>query len=594
MTAPTGQFAHPAEAPAADHHQQPRHPTGTSVRDALLTVGGLLAILVVVELAVPSTSPVAAASVMDGVAVAAFSVTGLIAWHRRPHNRMGRLLVFVAVALLLSGMDDDSIPTLQTIGLALQSLPLAMLLHLLVAFPSGRVIGTAARATVIAAYIVALAFQYPQHLTSDPGLATAIWNVQAVIGVGLMAVVFVLTGRRLSAAPALVRRQLAPFTGYGCAAIVVIAGCVAVLHTGPDPAVAAAVALVQVVAVSLLPVAFLVGMLAGAFGRAGEVDEVARGISEASADPALLDELMVNALGDSTARVFWASDEAPDRFLDSDGTPSRKQPGQAGWWPIGDQGKPVGGLGYDHRLTADTDLVAGVAAPLALAIRNQGMVVDLRAAVQERDAAAAQLRESRRRIVIAADAERRRIARDLHDGAQQRIVVIGIDAQRIGRKAGDPAFVRSLAQEMSQQLRLLLDDLRSLVHGIMPAALEERGLEGGITALADRMAMPVRLQVNRPLPPMAAEVETTAYFIVAEALANAAKHAAAQTVSVTIDTQVDRLTITVADDGVGVEHIDSGFGLRSLQDRIAALDGSLTLRSAVGMGTTLRAEFACA
>jgi signal transduction histidine kinase len=566
------------------------HQTGTSLRDALLMVGGLVGVLVLVELAVPSTSPVFAASVLDAISVGTFAVAGLIAWHRRPHNRMGRLLVLTALALLVSGMDDDTVPALRTIGLALQSIPLAMMLHLLLAFPSGRIRGRAARSVVAAAYAVAL-LQIPQQL-SGAGVAAAIWNLQAVLGVGLMVVVFLLAFRRLSAAPAVLRRQLLPFLGYGCLAIVVIAGCVAVLHTDPGQAVAGVATAVEVVAVSLLPVAFLVGTLAGAFGRAGEVEEVAWGISEAATDPGLLDQLMVRALGDPGAQVFWARGGG-GRFADSDGRPPATRPGGAGWWPIGSVDRPVGALRYDPALIADDGLVGSVAAPLALAITNQGLVVELRAALRERDEAAQQLRDSRRRIVIAADTERRRIARDLHDGAQQRIVVIGIDAQRITRRAADPPFVRSVAERMSEQLRLLLDELRSLVHGIMPATLEERGLAAGLRALADRMPMPVRLLVPQRLDRLPAEVESTGYFVVAEALANAVKHAAAQQVTASVEIRDGRLLITVADDGRGAERIDMGFGLRSLQDRVAALGGTVNVRSAAGRGTTLEAEFAC-
>jgi len=271
---------------------------GTSLRDALLTIGALLGLLVLIELAVPVTSSVSAASILDGIAVMAYTVTGLIAWHRRPHNHIGRLMVATAVTLLAAGMADDVIEGLRTIGELLDSLPLAVLLQLLLAFPSGRVVGRAARWAVAAGYLVAIVLQIPQVLVSDEGLADLVWNVQAVLGLCVLAAVFVLTSRRLATSPPVIRRQLAPFIGYGCVAIALIAVCVAVLHLQPDPAITALTILVQVAVVSVLPVAFVVGMLAGAFGRAGEVQEVALGLAEASADPALLDELVIRTLGD--------------------------------------------------------------------------------------------------------------------------------------------------------------------------------------------------------------------------------------------------------------------------------------------------------
>ena len=301
---------------------------GTSLRDALVTIGGLLAILVFVELVVPTTtevkSPVAAASMLNAVAAGAFAVTGLIAWQRRPHNRTGRLLVATATALVVAGMNDDAVESLSTIGLLLGALPLAVLLHLLLAFPSGRLTDRPAQVTTATGYVVAVGFQIPRYLGTAPAVASTIWTIQAVVGVCTLAAALVLTGRRLAAAPPVMRRQLAPFIGYGCVALVVISACVILLHSNPDPAVTGVIELVQVAAVSALPVAFLVGMLAGAFGRAGEIQEVALGISAASADPASLNDLMVRALGDPTARVFWSVGES-GRYVDSDGSPGCHQ-----------------------------------------------------------------------------------------------------------------------------------------------------------------------------------------------------------------------------------------------------------------------------
>jgi hypothetical protein len=174
------------------------HP-GTGLHDALLAIGALMGLLVFVELAVPSMSAVTAASVLDAVAVAAFTVTGLIAWRRRPHNRTGRLMVATAAALLVAGMSDDEVPTLRVLGEVTESLPLAVLIHLLLAFPSGRLDGPAARVTAAAGYGIALGLQYPQQLVS-PEASTVLWNVQA--GLGLIALIsaFVLVSRRLAAA----------------------------------------------------------------------------------------------------------------------------------------------------------------------------------------------------------------------------------------------------------------------------------------------------------------------------------------------------------------------------------------------------------
>ena len=502
---------------------------GSTLRDALVAIGVLLTLLVLVELAVPSTSRASVASVVDGVAVAAFTVTGLLAWHRRPHNATGRLMVATAVALWAAGMQDDELEVLRHVGALLDSLPLALLVHLLLAFPSGRLLGRAARVTAVTAYLVALVPPVALDLVGPGGVEATIGSVQTTLGLGTLVATFVLAGRRLAATPAVVRRQLLPFVGYGGFAVAAIAVCIAVTHTDVSDSVLDVVLVVQVALISGIPIAFLVGLTAGAFGRAGEVEEVARGISEASVEPRLLDDLMVRALGDQSARVLWAA--GPTEFVDSDGAPFAVP--ESGWWPVGSP-VAVGGLRYDPALIADTDVVATVVAPLQLAIDHRRLVVDLRSAVQNLDEATQEIRRSRRRIVVAADAERRRIARDLHDGAQQRIVLAGLEVQRIGRRADDPEQVRSMATQVSGQIGSLLDDLRALVQGIMPTTLQELGLEAGVAALADQMPVPVRVEVDGPLERMDPEVESTGYFVVAEGLTNALKHAGAQGITVTM------------------------------------------------------------
>jgi signal transduction histidine kinase len=565
----------------------------TSLRDALVAIGVLMTALVLVDQAVPSRSRGSVAAIVEVASVAAFTVTGLVAWHRRPHNATGRLMVAAALALWAAALQDDDIEALRAVGLFLDSLPLAVLLHLLLAFPSGRISDRTSRITAVAAYVVALAPPVIQRLVTSTDAVVLVGSAQTVLGLATMVAAFVLALRRLSTAPAVIRRQLLPFLGYGCFAVAVIAIGIGVNHSDASNTVLDTVLLLQLAMIFGLPMAFVLAMTVGAFGRAGEVEEVARGISEASAEPRLLDDLMVRALGDGSARVLWTVEPGRDHMVDSDGAPREIAPDQ-GWWPIGVERPPLGGLQYDRSLVADTSLVATVAAPLELALDNRRLVVELRSAVQRLDAAAAELRTSRRRIVVAADAERRRIARDLHDGAQQRILLIGIEVQRLSRRAEDVELVRSVAARVGEQCRSLVEDLRLLVQGIMPATLQDRGLEAAVAALAEQMPIPVRVDVVGTLDRMDAEVESTGYFVVAEALANAVKHAEASAVAVTLSVRDGRLEVEVTDDGRGPADAAPGFGLRSLGDRVAALDGMLSLQPAVGRGSTLRAEFVCA
>jgi signal transduction histidine kinase len=199
-----------------------------------------------------------------------------------------------------------------------------------------------------------------------------------------------------------------------------------------------------------------------------------------------------------------------------------------------------------------------------------------------------ELAASRARVVATADETRRRIERDLHDGAQQRLVHTVITLKLALRALGDvdPETVE-LVREALDHAERATAELRDLAHGILPAALS-RGLSAGIETLVTRMRMPVTVDVTRErLPPA---LEATAYFVVAEALTNTAKHAHASTAQVTARVEDDALRVEVRDDGVGGARIDASSGLLGLRDRAAALDGELHVHSPPGGGTVVEAK----
>jgi signal transduction histidine kinase len=200
-----------------------------------------------------------------------------------------------------------------------------------------------------------------------------------------------------------------------------------------------------------------------------------------------------------------------------------------------------------------------------------------------------ELRASRARLVQAGDAARRKLERDLHDGAQSRLVALALTLRSARNRAdGDPELAKLLDQAQDE-LKTSLAELRELARGIHPAVLTERGLEAAVQTLVARAPVPVTVEAQgtRRLP---APVESAAYFVVSEGLANVAKYAQATHVSVTVRCETNRVTVLVADDGVGGANAANGSGLRGLADRIAALDGTLTLESPAGRGTSLRAE----
>jgi PAS domain S-box-containing protein len=196
---------------------------------------------------------------------------------------------------------------------------------------------------------------------------------------------------------------------------------------------------------------------------------------------------------------------------------------------------------------------------------------------------------SRARILEAADAARRRIERDLHDGAQQRLVALALDVRIArGRVEREPGSAPQALDRIADELRLASEELRDLARGIHPAVLSEHGLGAALDALATRSPVPVELAAV-PEGRFAPAVEATAYFTIAEALTNVAKHARAGLVTVRVTVDDGTLAIEVADDGVGMADPAEGSGLTGLSDRVGALGGTLEVTSAPGEGTTVRA-----
>jgi signal transduction histidine kinase len=215
-------------------------------------------------------------------------------------------------------------------------------------------------------------------------------------------------------------------------------------------------------------------------------------------------------------------------------------------------------------------------------------------ALREREVMEAQLAEvraSRARIVEAADRARCEIERNLHDGAQQRFVSVALELRRwMAAYRELPDDARGQLESVSTELSLGLAELRDLARGLHPAVLTNRGLEGALNSLADHAAVPVALSVALPRPRVAASVEAAAYFTVSEALTNVAKYARATRAWVDVKQVRDHLGVEVGDDGGGGAHLRPGCGLQGLHDRIAALNGTLTIDSPPGAGTVLRAR----
>jgi signal transduction histidine kinase len=296
-------------------------------------------------------------------------------------------------------------------------------------------------------------------------------------------------------------------------------------------------------------------------------------------------EILAESLGDLTVSVaYWL----PDRgvFVDEAGRPVELPDPASGraWTAIERDGQRVAAIVHDAALDTTPELVQAAATASSLAIDNERLKADLRARVEE-------LRVSRLRIVEATDGARRRIERDLHDGAQQQLVALALELRVLRRRATDPEL-QPLVDGLEARLSAALEELRSLARGIHPSILTERGLGPALSDLASRGPLEVRpvVDIEGRLP---AAIEAAVYFLVAEGLTNVTKYADVGEARVAVRREGDDVVVLVADDGVGGANVERGTGLRGLQDRLAAVDGTLAVASPPGGGTTLLARIPC-
>jgi signal transduction histidine kinase len=305
--------------------------------------------------------------------------------------------------------------------------------------------------------------------------------------------------------------------------------------------------------------------------------------------PGRLRDALARALHDPHLTLaYWLPQQ--ERFVDLDGMPV-DLPGDDGSGLtatlVVHEGRTVAALIHDVSLRQDPELVQGVSAAAGMALANERLQAELRANLDE-------LKASRIRIVEAADAERRRVERDLHDGTQQRLLSISMALGLAESKLdSDPEAARRVVREARTSLGTALQELRELSQGIHPGILTERGLGPALQELAYGAPVPIDLRValEERLP---APVEAATYYVVAEALTNVAKYASASAASVRVMRRDGRAVVEISDDGIGGADPTRGSGLRGLADRVEALGGGLVVESAPGTGTRLRAEIPCA
>jgi signal transduction histidine kinase len=505
-------------------------------------------------------------------------------------------MALVGFAWYAGALSFSDAPLVYTIGALFDALWLGAFIQLLVAYPSGRIDAGLERGLVRLGWAVsvvpALAVLVTTRLESDcprcPESALVVWDnedaangLELMFAIGLTVLlvgVCVLLVRRWREAGSVQRRALAPvlWTGAACAAL----GAVTLI---PDALGAAGVAQVMdyalIVLISAVPFAFLVGLLRSSLSRAGAVSALVERLGGISARDALAE-----ALGDDTlALAYWLPE--PGFFVDAEGRRVElPAPGSGrAVSEIERDGERMAAVVHDASLLDHPELVRAAGAAAALALENERLDAELRARYDE-------LRASRARLVAAGDAARRRLERDLHDGAQQRFVAVALALQLARNSVPSDSSAAPLLDGALAELSAGLAELRELARGIHPALLSERGLEPAVESLVARSPVPAQLS-STLTGRMSSAVETAAYFVIAEALTNVAKYARASAVEVMLEHAGGRLTLEVRDDGQGGANPDAGSGLAGIADRVAALDGRLSIHSPPGAGTVLRAEF---
>ena len=531
-----------------------------------------------------------------------FIGVGLYAWWRRPENRFGVIMTGVGFAWFLGALTSANSSWLFTIGCLLSSVYAAVFVHMLLAYPSGRVGSRRLRRVLGFGYALAVLGPLPALLFSEqvdptcddcppsaifisdsPTLGDVFDLLASVAAIALVGYVSYVLLARYRAASAPRRSSMAPVVWSGVALLVLLAGSLTTMAVGGPRPVSDITSLLGLLALAATPYMFLFGIVRTRFARGGAVSDLLQELGRERERS--LRDLLADALGDRSLHVLYWLDERRE-WVDANGrlaTLPAENDRRQSWTAVEREGRRVGAIVHDREFADDPELVQSVAAAAGLTIENERLQAQLRARVQE-------LRTSRARIVEAGTAERRRLERNLHDGAQQRLVALSLTLRVAQNRIDtDPDAARSMLAGAQEELTLALAELRELARGIHPAVLSDRGLHAALEALAGRSPVPVELAAT-PEDRLPAPVEAAAYFVVAEALTNVAKYAQATQARVSVSRSNGHAVVEVAENGVGGADPARGTGLRGLADRLSALDGRLEVRSPQGAGTLLRAE----
>ena len=525
---------------------------------------------------------------------------GIISRLRRPDSRVGLLLGAAGVAWFFGNYANAGLPWLFSFGHAWDGFSVVLIVHAVMSYPSGR-LQTALERSYLALFYGWLVFvSTVTMLTFDPhrqcgqcirgGLAVfdaprfvaRVDSADNVVSIALPTLGIVLLALRFRREPPAVRYALRPL--WVASALLACAFVAQGIDDAFDPSGVAfqAVNSTQRMMNAAVPLTLMFGLLRLRLVRSTVGDLIVT-IGE---QPGSLRDALARTLGDPHLRLaYWMAQ--PPGWVSADGRPITLPTDPRAVTVLRSGTEPIAALLHDPILADQREIVQAAAAAARLAIENERLRAEVRAQLEE-------VRASRARIVEASDAERQRVERDLHDGAQQRLLALSLALRMAEQGLGDApdAALKLTLAGAREELARAIDEIRELARGIHPAILTDEGLGVALESLADRAPIPVRLS-GTPSGRLPAAVEVTAYYVASEAIVNVAKHSGAAVARVKVDHRDGMLRLTVADDGRGGVDVTRGTGLRGLADRVAALGGELHVMSAIGSGTSIVAEIPC-
>ena len=535
---------------------------------------------------------------------------GGYAWHRGPDTRFGLLLIAAGAGLAVTTLAETDDSLVYTVGRAAGWMVELLVLYLILSFPSGRLTDrvdrllVGAMAAVVAVFyalqlVVAEHFSVPSPYTScvhdcpanalfalerEPAFVDAIMRpLGAVLVLGVMTGVVLRLDQRMRGSTPLTRRMLAPVLAIA----MLCAGALGIAIVGREVEPTAwpieLAAWLLALAVPAIAVAFLAGLLRWRLFAGAALQHLAECLRSLPDAPTLR-RAFAEAFDDPTIEIVFPERGSEDRWMDGWGQPvpiPRSGSGRA-VSEVRERGTVVAAIVHDEGLRSRPELVEAGVSMAAVVLENQRLAAEAEASLHE-------LQLSRARLATGAERERRRIERDLHDGAQQRLVALRIElelAEELVRTA--PAQGAARLRELAHDVDEALEELRALAHGVYPPLLADRGLEEALRSVAARCSIRVDL-VTHDVGRFSTEVEGAVYFCILEALQNVLKHAQrARRVVVTLDGGANRLRFTVRDDGPGTVGLVAGAGITNMRDRLAALGGEVDVSSTQDVGTVVR------